>query len=232
MEWFHCNKCFIRRGSTFAVSTCGHICCEACIKSSQAAKCGICGASCKYIPITDKMKPQDKMFFMDPVELLVSRLERVLQITDFQRAQMERTTAYFKHKSVELEKCLKEVTQQSYRQIAELKRENADLKSQNMELQREMAQLKKPLSQRVGSPSPFQTNGVRRISLPVAVTPPVTAHSRTISPMWPRNRGLGLASRRVKYRDRFIHFLKFSNILNEQKECTVVELVQITDSLF
>ncbi|XP_049602865.1 RING finger protein 212B-like isoform X2 [Syngnathus scovelli] len=190
MEWFHCNKCFIRHGSTFAVSTCGHICCEACIKSAIAAKCVICGTNCQYIPITDKMKPQDKMFFMDPVELLISRLERILQITNFQRMQMERTLAYFKHKSVELEKRLKEVTQQSYRQIAEMKRLNADLKSQNMELQREIAELKKPLSQR-GTPSPFQTNRVRRISLPVAVTPPVTAQSRTMSPLgptWPRNR--------------------------------------------
>ncbi|XP_051944761.1 RING finger protein 212B-like isoform X3 [Hippocampus zosterae] len=120
------------------------------------------------------MKTQERVFFMDPMKLFQSRLEHITQIADFQRTQMERATAYFKHKSVELEKRLKEVTQQSYRQIAELKRENADLKSRNMELKQEMAELKKPLSQRRASPGQFQTNGVQRISLPVAVASPVT----------------------------------------------------------
>uniref|UniRef100_A0A3Q2Y7E0 Ring finger protein 212B n=1 Tax=Hippocampus comes TaxID=109280 RepID=A0A3Q2Y7E0_HIPCM len=169
MEWFHCNKCFLRTGSKFAVSSCGHICCEACIKP----QCVICGTSCSYLPITDKMKIQERVFFMDPMKLFQSRLEHITQsqIADFQRTQMQRATAYFKHKSVELEKRLKEVTQQSY-QIAELKRENADLKSRNMELKQEMAELKKPLSQRRGSPGQFQTNSVQRISLPVAVASP------------------------------------------------------------
>ncbi|XP_061695403.1 RING finger protein 212B-like [Syngnathoides biaculeatus] len=194
MDWFHCNQCFSRSGSKFTLSTCGHICCEACIKSEQ---CVICGTSCNYRYITDQMKPQEKVFFKDPVKLIQSRLEHISQIADFQRTQMERATAYFKHKSVELEKHLKEITQQSYRQIAELNRENADLKSQNMELKREMAELKKPLSQRRVSPGQFNTKGVQRISLPVAVTSPVTPHLRTMSqfesadsPLWTRNRGL------------------------------------------
>ncbi|XP_077357142.1 E3 ubiquitin-protein ligase RNF212B-like [Festucalex cinctus] len=198
MDWFHCNKCFLRTGSKFSVSNCGHICCDACIKSD---KCAICGTSCSYLPITNKMKPKQRIFFTDPVKIIQSRLENISQIADFQQSQMERTTAYFKHKSVELDKRLKEVTQQSYRQIAELKRENADLKKQNMELKREMAELKKPLSQRRGSPGQFHANGIQRISLPVAVTSPVTPLLRTMShlapadsPLWTRDRGLGLAS--------------------------------------
>ncbi|XP_018533045.1 RING finger protein 212B [Lates calcarifer] len=198
MDWFHCNQCFTRRGSTFAVSSCGHICCEACIKSKQ---CSVCGASCSYLPISDEMKPQEKVFFKDPVKLIQSRLEHISQITLFQRTQMERVTAHFKHKSVELERRLKEVTEQGYRQLSELKRENAGLKKQLSELKRETAELKKPLSQRRVSPGQFQTDGTQRMSLPVAVTSPVTPHSRTIrhlgsaeSQGWARDRGPSLSS--------------------------------------
>ncbi|XP_078143746.1 E3 ubiquitin-protein ligase RNF212B-like [Centroberyx gerrardi] len=161
MDWFHCNRCFRRKGQKFAVSSCGHICCEGCINPKQ---CNICGASCNYLPITDEMKPQEKVFFKDPVKLIQSRLEHIAQIALFQQTQKERVTAYFKHKSVELERRLKEVTEQGYRQISELKRENAELK--------------KPLSQRRVSPGQFQTNGAQRMSLPVAVTSPVTPRSR------------------------------------------------------
>ncbi|KAJ4937119.1 hypothetical protein JOQ06_001701 [Pogonophryne albipinna] len=92
---------------------------------------------------TRLMKPQERVFFKDPVKLIQSRLEHISQ-----RTQMERVTAHFKHKSVELERHLKEVSEQAYRQLSELKRENANFKKQLSELKRETADLKKPLSQR------------------------------------------------------------------------------------
>ncbi|XP_045907311.1 RING finger protein 212B-like [Micropterus dolomieu] len=178
MDWFHCNQCFTRRGSKFVVASCGHIFCGACIQSKQ---CSVCGASCSYLPITDEMKPQERVFFKDPMKLIQSRLENISQIALFQKTQMERVTAHFKRKSVELERHLKEVTEQGYRQLSELKRENADLKKQLSELKRDTAELKKPLSQRRVSPGPFQIDGTQRMSLPVAVTSPVTPRSRTMS---------------------------------------------------
>ncbi|XP_067384932.1 RING finger protein 212B-like [Channa argus] len=198
MDWFHCNQCFTKTGRKFAVSSCGHICCEACIKSNQ---CSVCGASCSYLPITDEMKPQEKVFFKDPVNLIQSRLEHISQIALFQRTQMERVTSHFKHKSIELERRLKEVTEQGYRHLSELKRENADLKKQLSQLKRETAELKKPLSQRRVSPGSFQTDGSQRISLPVAITSPVTPRLRTISHLghlesqgWARDRGPSFSS--------------------------------------
>ncbi|KAM4556419.1 uncharacterized protein V3H82_016360 [Fundulus diaphanus] len=210
MDWFHCNQCFKKSGSKFAVSSCGHICCEACIKSKQ---CRVCGASCSYLPITAEMKPQEKVFFMDPVKLIQSRMANISQIAVFQQKQTERVTVHFKNKSCELERRLKEVSEQSYRQLSELKRENDELKKQLselerhdgemkrqlLELRRETAELKKPLSQRRVSPGPFQTNGTQRVSLPVAVTSPVTPRSRTVSHVgsaeserWARDRGISL----------------------------------------
>ncbi|XP_062337314.1 RING finger protein 212B-like [Osmerus eperlanus] len=165
MDWFHCNNCFRRQGVHFAVSSCGHISCEGCINPNR---CTICGASCNYLPISDQMKTQEQVFFKDPVKLIQSRLEHIAQIALFQRRQKESVISHFKHKSVELEKRLKEVTDQCYRQVSELKRENAELK--------------KPLSQRRVSPgNRFQVNGtIQRMSLPMAVTSPVTPRSRNV----------------------------------------------------
>ncbi|XP_032386739.1 RING finger protein 212B isoform X4 [Etheostoma spectabile] len=147
------------------------------------------------------MKPQEKVFFKDPVKLLQSWLEHTSQIALFQRTQMERVTAHFKHKSVELERHLKEVTEQGYRQLSELKRENTDLKKQLSNLKRETADLKKPLSQRRVSPGQFHIDGTQRVSLPVAVTSPVTPRSRTMSYIgsaesqaWARDRAPHLSS--------------------------------------
>ncbi|XP_075876739.1 E3 ubiquitin-protein ligase RNF212B-like isoform X3 [Nelusetta ayraudi] len=161
MDWFHCNKCFTARGSNFAVSSCGHIFCETCIQSKQ---CSVCGSSCRYLPITDK-------------------------IAHFQQTQIERVTTHYRHKSIELELRLKEVTEQAYRQLSNLQRENSDLKRQLSELRRETTELRKPLSQRRASPGQSHIDGSQRISLPVAVTSPVTPRLQSL-----RDRGSSLSS--------------------------------------
>ncbi|XP_055017065.1 RING finger protein 212B-like isoform X2 [Boleophthalmus pectinirostris] len=195
MDWFHCNQCFTRSASKYAVSSCGHICCEKCITSKQ---CVVCRSMCSFLPITDE--PQEKVFFKDPVKLIQSRQEHISQIAHFQRTHMERAAVHFKHKAAELDIRLKEVTEHCYRQLTDLKRENAILKKQLFELQRETAELKKPLSQRRVSPGQFQTDGNQRMSLPVAVTSPVTPRLRTMSQIssesqgWARERGVGITT--------------------------------------
>ncbi|XP_041958442.1 E3 ubiquitin-protein ligase RNF212B-like [Alosa pseudoharengus] len=161
MDWFHCNRCFRREGKHFAVSSCGHICCEKCIKPKQ---CSVCGTGCNYLPISNQMKPQEQVYFRDPVKLIQSRMEHISQIAQFQLKQMDRVMTYHKKKSLELERRLKEVTEECYR----LKKENTELK--------------KPLSQWRVSPGKFQHNGTpQRMSLPIAVTSPVTAGQQSVS---------------------------------------------------
>uniref|UniRef100_W5LPA2 Si:ch211-10e2.1 n=1 Tax=Astyanax mexicanus TaxID=7994 RepID=W5LPA2_ASTMX len=125
MDWFHCNNCFLRKGKKFAVTSCGHILCESCIHP----RCTVCQATCNYLPISDKMKPQEKMFFMDPVNLIQTRLEHIaqFQIALFQKKQKERVIAFHKQKCAELERRLKEIREQCY-QVSELKKENTELK--------------------------------------------------------------------------------------------------------
>ncbi|XP_040924151.1 RING finger protein 212B-like isoform X2 [Betta splendens] len=191
MNWFHCNRCFTKRGSKFAVSSCGHICCEACITPKQ---CSVCGVSCSYLAITDEVdEATGKIVLQGP--------HGAHPIALFQRTQMEMITAHFKHKFSELERHLKEVTELDHRKLGKLKGENAELKQQLLELKRENAELRKPLSQMRVSRGSFQIDGSQRVSLPVAVTPPVTPHSRSISYLgssesqgWARDRGPSLSS--------------------------------------
>ncbi|XP_053738499.1 RING finger protein 212B-like isoform X6 [Synchiropus splendidus] len=169
MEWFHCNQCKVKSRTKFAVSSCGHICCEACINPKQ---CTVCGANCSYLAITDK-------------------------IVHFQQKQQERLIGHLKEKCGQLEQRLKDIADQGYRQLKELRRENDDLKKQLSELRRETAELKKPLSLRRVSPGHFHSTGSQKITLPVAVTSPVTPHLRNghvsgaeVSQEWYRERSL------------------------------------------
>ncbi|KAG5841626.1 hypothetical protein ANANG_G00168630 [Anguilla anguilla] len=149
MDWLHCNLCFQRDGRNLAVSSCGHISCEGCVNPEQ---CNICGAICSYLPISDKMKPQEKVYFKDPVKLLQSRLEHIAQIAAFQHRQKDRTLAYFKQKVLDLERRVKEIMEQSYRELSELRRENSELK--------------KPLSQRRTPGSAFSLSSLSSLQDP------------------------------------------------------------------
>ncbi|KAM8839402.1 E3 ubiquitin-protein ligase RNF212B-like isoform 4-T4 [Synchiropus picturatus] len=169
MEWFHCNHCKVKSRTKFAVSRCGHIFCEACLNPKQ---CTVCGATGRYLAITDK-------------------------IVHFQQKQQERLIGHLKDKCGQLEQRLKDIADQGYRQLKELRRENDDLKKQLSELRRETAELKKPLSLRRVSPGHFHSTGSQKITLPVAVTSPVTPHLRNgrvsgaeVSQEWYRERSL------------------------------------------
>ncbi|XP_035392186.1 RING finger protein 212B [Electrophorus electricus] len=165
MDWFHCNNCFLRQGKNFVVSNCGHVFCESCVKPGS---CSVCRATCNHLPLSHQMKPQERMFFTDPVNLIHSRLEHITQIALFQNKQKERVMAYHKHSRMETERRLEEVRDQLSRQVLELKKENTELK--------------KPLSQRRPSPGKCNANSaIPRMTLPVAVTSPVTPRSRAVS---------------------------------------------------
>ncbi|XP_048867685.1 RING finger protein 212B-like isoform X13 [Brienomyrus brachyistius] len=185
MDWLHCNQCYRREGIAFVVASCGHIVCESCVNPSKflglssTEQCTVCGTSCNYLHISDKMKPQEQAYFSDPVKLMHSRLEHISQVALFQNRQKEKITAYFKQKSVDLEKRLKEVKEQSYRYSAFA----SVLLWEVSELRRENAELKKPLSQRRVSVGNFQTSSSNRMSRPVAITPPVTPGLRLPSTM-------------------------------------------------
>ncbi|KAK0147066.1 RING finger protein 212B [Merluccius polli] len=182
MDWLHCNRCFRTKGTRFFVSGCGHIRWVQMFMVSRGTKEDAATFTCGHVLF--QMKPQEQVFFKDPVKLIQTRLEHITQIALFQRKQKERMTAYFKHKAAELERSLKEATEQGYRQVCELRRENAELKKplSQRRVSVEEADARRrspcPASERCVlpqvSPGQFLTSSAHRISLPVAVTPPVT----------------------------------------------------------
>ncbi|XP_066578998.1 RING finger protein 212B [Amia ocellicauda] len=125
MDWLHCNRCFRTEAARLCVSSCGHTCCQSC---ASPEKCGVCGAPCKYLLLSDKMKAQEQVYFRDTVELTQNRLEHLTQISLFQKTQMVRVLSFFKRKSSELERRLEEVCKASHREISELRKENSELK--------------------------------------------------------------------------------------------------------
>uniref|UniRef100_A0A3B5LRD0 RING-type domain-containing protein n=1 Tax=Xiphophorus couchianus TaxID=32473 RepID=A0A3B5LRD0_9TELE len=147
MDWFHCNQCFKKSGSKFAVSSCGHISCEACVKSKQ---CSTCGVACSYLPITDQMKPQEKVFFMDPGKLIQARMENIAQVCPICASCLTSWRRFHRSLREQLSELRRE-NGELKKQLSELRRENGEMKKQLLELQRETAELKKPLSQRRAS---------------------------------------------------------------------------------
>ncbi|XP_054667477.1 RING finger protein 212B isoform X3 [Grus americana] len=76
MDWFHCNRCFRQEGASFAVTSCGHVLCATC---GAAAPCPVCAADCRYLPISDQMRPQEKIFFKSPADIALKRLTHISQ---------------------------------------------------------------------------------------------------------------------------------------------------------
>ncbi|XP_058868507.1 RING finger protein 212B-like isoform X2 [Acipenser ruthenus] len=167
MDWFHCNSCFKTEGVEFCVSSCGHIACENCVSQD---KCRVCGASCKFLLLSENLKPQEQMYFRNPIEVARNHFEQIAQVSLFQKKQMARVLAFYKYKSSEMESKLREgskLSKQQERELAELRKENAELKNL--------------LSRVKLSQSPLQENRGNRISRPVAITSPTLVSPRRSS---------------------------------------------------
>ncbi|XP_029437890.1 RING finger protein 212B isoform X5 [Rhinatrema bivittatum] len=76
MDWFHCNQCFRREGTAFFVTSCGHILCQNCAKRDH---CGVCETACKYLALSDNMKPQEKMYFKGLKETALKYFDHIAQ---------------------------------------------------------------------------------------------------------------------------------------------------------
>ncbi|KYO38927.1 RING finger protein 212B [Alligator mississippiensis] len=128
MDWFHCNQCFHQNGAEFSITSCGHIFCRKC---TGCDKCPVCRTTCKYLSLSDNMKPQEKMFFKKPVEVALKHFAHITQVWRFQQNQSELRLSFYKHKASQAERALQEVRQKLTtcdRELELLRQENRELK--------------------------------------------------------------------------------------------------------
>ncbi|XP_031950056.1 RING finger protein 212B [Corvus moneduloides] len=128
MDWFHCSRCFRQDGARFAITNCGHILCEGC---GGTGPCPVCATACRYLPLSQQMRPQEKVFFKSPVAIALKHLAHVTQVWRFQLAQAQLLLDSHRDRArwaqAELEKAREELGERR-RELESLRRENAELR--------------------------------------------------------------------------------------------------------
>nr|XP_033772686.1 LOW QUALITY PROTEIN: RING finger protein 212B-like [Geotrypetes seraphini] len=120
MDWFHCNQCFHSEGTAFFVTSCGHILCQNCENA------------CKYLALSDNMKPQEKMYFKGLKETALKCFEHISQVASFQKQQTEQLICFYKKELAEVQAAVQEAAKKISSQdweLKALKKENGELKS-------------------------------------------------------------------------------------------------------
>ncbi|XP_069735223.1 E3 ubiquitin-protein ligase RNF212B [Phaenicophaeus curvirostris] len=128
MDWFHCNRCFRQDGASFAVTSCGHVLCAAC---GAAGPCPVCGAACRYLPVSHKMRPQEKVFFRSPAAVALKHLAHLAQVWRFQRAQAQLLLAWHRDGARRARDALEDARRAldaRSRELEALRQENAELR--------------------------------------------------------------------------------------------------------
>ncbi|XP_056382195.1 RING finger protein 212B isoform X4 [Hyla sarda] len=129
MDWFHCNVCHTRQETTFYVTSCGHILCKTCITEDY---CSVCRTACKYLPISESLKPQEKIYFQCLKETVQKDFNSISKVWNFQKQQHEHHVTFYKQYITKVQNAYTEALQKIENQENELKaikKENAELKS-------------------------------------------------------------------------------------------------------
>ncbi|KAM8960604.1 LOW QUALITY PROTEIN: E3 ubiquitin-protein ligase RNF212B [Pelodytes ibericus] len=158
MDWFHCNLCFLRKDTTFYITSCGHILCEACITRDY---CSVCRTVCRCTALSQNLKPQEKIFFRSLKDTALKYFDQIAQVWSFQKQQHDLHIAFYRQHLSKTQHALQEALckiENQENEVKSMKRENAELKSLVTILK--------------GSLSRSQSNSRSCTPRPVAITSP------------------------------------------------------------
>ncbi|XP_030115414.4 E3 ubiquitin-protein ligase RNF212B isoform X1 [Taeniopygia guttata] len=157
MDWFHCSRCFRQDGARFAITNCGHILCEGC---GGTDPCPVCGAACRYLPLSEQMRPQEKVFFKNPAAIALKHLDQITQVWRFQTAQVQLLLDLHRDRAqraqAQLDKAREELRERT-RELESLRRENEELRRMQISSQLSPAW---HWSSRTSTPRPSPTQSV------------------------------------------------------------------------
>ncbi|XP_055507279.1 probable E3 SUMO-protein ligase RNF212 isoform X2 [Leucoraja erinacea] len=121
--WVFCNNCFQQpkaNGYRFALTNCGHVVCEMCLKKGGMDACCVCKARCHTIFLSDKMDPNLKALFTQPEKVCEMYLKEFMQIMDFQEKHRRHLCAKETEEKAKLKVYVEHITQRKEQLQCEL----------------------------------------------------------------------------------------------------------------
>lgn len=105
MEWVHCNNCFVMPSSskpvTFFLTNCGHLICKKCLKDEALGTsdfCLVCKKSTQYTEINRNLRPDMKLLFNHPKDVILDSMQKIKSVVDFQNFHRSRLNQHMQTK--------------------------------------------------------------------------------------------------------------------------------------
>ncbi|KAM6150286.1 putative E3 SUMO-protein ligase RNF212 [Erethizon dorsatum] len=108
-NWVFCNGCFQppHRKSSFSLTSCGHVYCDACLCKGKKDECMICKAPCRTVLLTKHTDSSIQAFFMGIDSLCKKYSQDTAQVSGFQDKHRKRLLTFYRDKILQLEESLR-----------------------------------------------------------------------------------------------------------------------------
>uniref|UniRef100_A0A8C6RPS2 Probable E3 SUMO-protein ligase RNF212 n=1 Tax=Nannospalax galili TaxID=1026970 RepID=A0A8C6RPS2_NANGA len=108
-SWVFCNRCFQppHRKSSFSLTSCGHVYCDACLRQGKKNECLICRAPCHTVLLSKQTDSSIQALFLGIDGLCKKYSQETSQISEFQEKHRKRLLAFYREKISHLEESLR-----------------------------------------------------------------------------------------------------------------------------